>query len=470
MDLTELAARWGIEASYLDVQGRRQDADPDTLRRIVEALSAPGNPPAASTHQRGSPSPPIRATGGNAGCWRSSFTGCGRARNWGHGDFSDLAALLDIVADLGGAGIGLNPLHAQFYDRPDAPAARIRRTAGCFSIRSISTSRRSRNSTALMRQARRRISLGCATPSWSIIRRSQRSKIAALRAAYRSFARTAASKRRAGLRSLSGRSAAATLECFAAFETLRQQAFRRMVGMAGGMAAAQRRRAAPTARKPSRRDRLPRIPAMERRAPARTLPRRRAAARPCGRPLSRHRGRRRRRRRRCLDGPGHRAARTVGRRAARPVQSGRAGLGPHRVQSARPGGEPLRAVPADAARGHAPCRRGAHRSCARPDAAVSSFRTGLAASQGAYLRLPFADMLAVVAEESRRWNCITIGEDLGTVPENFRADAVGLGRVVLSRRDVRAELGRLVPPAARTTPSARSRRSTPTTCRPSRAG
>jgi 4-alpha-glucanotransferase len=30
-------------------------------------------------------------------------------------------------------------------------------------------------------------------------------------------------------------------------------------------------------------------------------------------------------------------------------------------------------------------------------------------------------MLAVVAEESRRWRCIAIGEDLGTVPENFRA-------------------------------------------------
>ncbi len=30
-------------------------------------------------------------------------------------------------------------------------------------------------------------------------------------------------------------------------------------------------------------------------------------------------------------------------------------------------------------------------------------------------------MLAVVAEESRRWNCIIIGEDLGTVPEDFRA-------------------------------------------------
>src|SRR4029079_17454176 len=45
---------------------------------------------------------------------------------------------------------------------------------------------------------------------------------------------------------------------------------------------------------------------------------------------------------------------------------------------------------------------------------------GLGSAKGAYLRLPFADMLAVVAEESRRWNCIAIGEDLGTVPEGFR--------------------------------------------------
>jgi 4-alpha-glucanotransferase len=45
---------------------------------------------------------------------------------------------------------------------------------------------------------------------------------------------------------------------------------------------------------------------------------------------------------------------------------------------------------------------------------------GFEASRGAYLRLPFAEMLAVVAEESRRWKCITIGEDLGTVPAGFR--------------------------------------------------
>ncbi len=52
------------------------------------------------------------------------------ARNFGHGDFTDLRLLLELVADAGGGGVGVNPLHALAEDdsgeiSPYAPSSRV---------------------------------------------------------------------------------------------------------------------------------------------------------------------------------------------------------------------------------------------------------------------------------------------------------------------------------------------------------
>jgi 4-alpha-glucanotransferase len=80
----------------------------------------------------------------------------------------------------------------------------------------------------------------------------------------------------------------------------------------------------------------------------------------------------------------------------------------------------LRTVSRDLARGVAPRRRRAHRSRDGPDAPVAD-PAGRRAGRGRLSHYPLDDLLRLVALESHRHRAIVIGEDLGTVPPEFRA-------------------------------------------------
>jgi 4-alpha-glucanotransferase len=118
----ERAAQWGVETQHYDGLGRHWTVDPAVLARVLEAIGAnddtpgPQAPPAVNHHP---------AYQGNDSLGRRSWAiavqlyGIRSCHNWGHGDFSDLADLIEMAGALGASAIGLNPLHALFDDRPN---------------------------------------------------------------------------------------------------------------------------------------------------------------------------------------------------------------------------------------------------------------------------------------------------------------------------------------------------------------
>jgi (1->4)-alpha-D-glucan 1-alpha-D-glucosylmutase len=115
----------GIETSYLDVAGVRKEAPRATLEALVAAIGDAGAVP--------SPADDPRARADGSRCFLpDAIAGTGRAwgfaaalyavrssRNWGIGDFTDLAALVEIARTSGAALVGINPLHRLFADRPE---------------------------------------------------------------------------------------------------------------------------------------------------------------------------------------------------------------------------------------------------------------------------------------------------------------------------------------------------------------
>jgi 4-alpha-glucanotransferase len=128
-DWEDETRRWGIELSYVDVRGQRQEATPEALQRIIDALRASGHPPMPFS-QPGRPIPSYQGNGQRAWIASAQLYSLRSQRNWGIGDFTDLAHLIKIVAELGAAGVGINPLHALFAERPEdaspyAPNSRL---------------------------------------------------------------------------------------------------------------------------------------------------------------------------------------------------------------------------------------------------------------------------------------------------------------------------------------------------------
>jgi 4-alpha-glucanotransferase len=132
--MSEQAALWGIETDYIDAFGHRRSSDPDAVARLVDVLSKDAG--AATTKssvgaERSDEGPnllpaPERAFQGGEKHPRRiwglavQLYGVRSRRNWGHGDFTDLAGLIELASDLGAAGVALNPLHALFDDPAEA--------------------------------------------------------------------------------------------------------------------------------------------------------------------------------------------------------------------------------------------------------------------------------------------------------------------------------------------------------------
>jgi 4-alpha-glucanotransferase len=129
--MDEVAARaglWGVEPDYFDVFGRNHVVSEQTLARLVAAISAGRERPVAFD----TPAPQHAFQGDGRRVWGIAVQlyALRSRRNWGHGDFTDLARLISAAGAHGASAIGLNPLHALFADRaeeasPYAPNSRL---------------------------------------------------------------------------------------------------------------------------------------------------------------------------------------------------------------------------------------------------------------------------------------------------------------------------------------------------------
>lgn len=440
-DLTDAAGRWGIESEFFDVFGHRSVASPDTVRRLIDAMAASGATPRALA-----PPAPMRAYQGDGRrLWALAvhLYALRSRRNWGIGDFSDLATLIALAAARGAAAVGLNPLHALFADRaedasPYAPNSRLFLNPLYIDVEAIPEFPGCAELAA-------EVAALCASELVAYARVAD-VKLRGLRLAHRAFRQTASAARRADLESylqVQGE----TLLRFACFEVLRRQ-----------YAPAPWWQWPQAWRNPER---------------AQLEDFRRAHDEDCeftefvqwtaDRQLAA-----------CVDDAREHGM-PIGLYTDLAVGIDRSGADAWSTQQATLAGVSIGAPPDELNRagqdwGLAPFNPHAlpdddfamlrqlmranmrHAGALRIDHVLGLQRLfmiphGGKPGDGAYVRLPFEPLLRVIAEESERARCIVIGEDLGTVPDGFRDTLARWGlccyRVMLFERDGE---GRFRPP------------------------
>jgi 4-alpha-glucanotransferase len=438
MNRGSAAARLGIESDFIDARGRQRTVAPEVIERLVLALrEGAGEATLAPTPH--ATTPPSQACQGPAGKWwliATQLYGIRSERNWGHGDFSDLLALVELAADVGAAGVGINPIHALTEGMPQeaspyAPNSRLFLNPLYIDVDAIPEFAGCRTDDMAAEIARLRQTELVDYDGVATLKRR------ALRAAHQAFCRDGAPERRAAFEDFR-QARHPTLARFAAFEVLQKrwptpwwewpaewqtpddQAIARLRDEAGD-ALAYHEYVQWTADQQL----------MGCRDRARVL------GLPIGLYVDVAVGV-------CAGGfDAWNAPDAIVRRLAIGAPPdllntvgqdwGLAGFSGVGLQAS--GFAPFRAMLRASMR---------YAGAIRLDHVLGLKRlyfipAGLPPDQGAYVRMPFEQLLEVTAEESAANRCIVVGEDLGTVPEGFREQVAQFGlwsyQVMLFERD-----------------------------------